>query len=535
MLWWGVMCIGVVVGAIMIGHSSMVAFDGHRYFSLFDDGMITMRYADNLVAGHGLVWNPGERVEGFSSPLWVFVLAGFIALFGRLHAVAAVQIFGLLLALADLLLVALITGRLLEGSKGRDVGALGAVSLTLTFYPLFYWSIMGMETGLVVPLLLFVVLLSLRSHPTTRRCRWIAILLSLACLLRPESVLFVGVFYPFEFARRRQTGTLSMRNLAAEAGLFVAPVLGYQVFRLVYYGQWYSNSYRLKLQGLSLAEDMKNGWKFSEPFLLWAGWLVLAVGLFVLWSLRRRPSAGREPQADDGRPFADTGHVAEFLLLFVAYAIYQVLVGGDAWPLYVRFPAPAAVLLMIAFAVSVVLFLDRLPRGGSWAACVLGTTFLLLLRWTVSLYIADLFTLTPIYSGESATGVNVALAIRKLTREDATVASFYAGVIPYYSQRRAIDPLGKCDPTIADLPVRRGPAWATQGGMPGHNKYDLDYSLKQKRPTVIQWMGMPLCTWGTQSLSDWCRENYAVIGARGVRILVDKTSPLVHWELVRPR
>ena len=51
--------------------------DGQRYYALFDDAMISMRYAWNLAHGNGLVWNPGERVEGFTNPLWV----GFMALF----------------------------------------------------------------------------------------------------------------------------------------------------------------------------------------------------------------------------------------------------------------------------------------------------------------------------------------------------------------------------------------------------------------------------------------------------------------------
>src|SRR5262249_29142195 len=35
-----------------------------------EDAYITFRYARNLVLGYGLVFNPGERVMGFSSPLW---------------------------------------------------------------------------------------------------------------------------------------------------------------------------------------------------------------------------------------------------------------------------------------------------------------------------------------------------------------------------------------------------------------------------------------------------------------------------------
>ena len=530
-----VMATSVLVGAVMIVHSSTVAIDGHRHFALFDDAMITMRYADNLVAGRGLVWNPGERVEGFSSSLWVFVLAAFVALFGRDGAVAGVQIFGLVLVLADLFLVARITGRLLDGRKGRDVGALGAVFLTLTFYPLFYWSIMGMETGLVVPLLLVVVRLSLRRQPFSRRRLAVALALGLACLLRPETVLFVGVFYVFECARRRREGILALRPLASEAALFVAPLLGYQIFRLAYFRQWYANSYRLKLQGLNLFEALRNGWRFSEPFLLWSGWLALAVGIFLLGAIWRGRRIRDEPGADrSAQPFL-LSRLAEFLVLFVLYVAYQLVVGGDAWPLYVRFPAPATLLLIIAFSVSVVLLLDRRPRGTFESGSILGLTFVLLMRWTVSLYRADLLTLTPIYSTDAASGVNMALTIRRLTTESATVAVFAAGVIPYYAQRRAIDLLGKCDETIARLPVRRGVPWNQRGGMPGHNKYDLDYSLKSKRPTVIQWLGRPLCRWGTQDLSNWCQENYAVVGFSGGGLLLDKKSTSVHWERVEVR
>ena len=40
-----------------------------------DDQMISMRYARNLVEGHGLAWNPGERVEGYADPLQTCVMA----------------------------------------------------------------------------------------------------------------------------------------------------------------------------------------------------------------------------------------------------------------------------------------------------------------------------------------------------------------------------------------------------------------------------------------------------------------------------
>ena len=45
-----------------------------------DDAFISFRYARNLVDGHGLVFNPGERVEGYTNFLWTVLMAVSLAL-----------------------------------------------------------------------------------------------------------------------------------------------------------------------------------------------------------------------------------------------------------------------------------------------------------------------------------------------------------------------------------------------------------------------------------------------------------------------
>src|SRR5436309_1353891 len=55
----------------------LTSFDvgGRRFFCLFDDAMISMTYARNLVEGHGLNWaRQGLPVEGFTHPLWTFLM-----------------------------------------------------------------------------------------------------------------------------------------------------------------------------------------------------------------------------------------------------------------------------------------------------------------------------------------------------------------------------------------------------------------------------------------------------------------------------
>ena len=49
--------------------------DGVRYWWLADDAMISMRYGRNLAEGLGLVWNAGERVEGYTNLLWTLFMA----------------------------------------------------------------------------------------------------------------------------------------------------------------------------------------------------------------------------------------------------------------------------------------------------------------------------------------------------------------------------------------------------------------------------------------------------------------------------
>jgi len=55
---------------------AMFVLDGERSFSLFDDAMVSLTYARNLAAGHGLVWMPGEPpVEGYTNLLWTLLIA----------------------------------------------------------------------------------------------------------------------------------------------------------------------------------------------------------------------------------------------------------------------------------------------------------------------------------------------------------------------------------------------------------------------------------------------------------------------------
>src|SRR5689334_20098800 len=77
--------------AVFIARSA-VATDHGRYYCLFDDAMVSLRYAWNLAHGAGLVWNPGERVEGITSLSWSLYMSLGCSFLDKSAAVLFVQL-----------------------------------------------------------------------------------------------------------------------------------------------------------------------------------------------------------------------------------------------------------------------------------------------------------------------------------------------------------------------------------------------------------------------------------------------------------
>src|SRR5438105_6447555 len=91
---------------------------GERYFTLFDDEMVSMRYASNLAGGYGLVWNPGgQHVEGYTNPLWVLYMSAWHLLPIPLSKISlAIQLSGLVFLAANLYFVRKIAATLSGGT-----------------------------------------------------------------------------------------------------------------------------------------------------------------------------------------------------------------------------------------------------------------------------------------------------------------------------------------------------------------------------------------------------------------------------------
>jgi hypothetical protein len=527
----GISACFVAWASLFIYYSSFVGIDGRRYFCLIDDAMISMRYAWNLSHGLGLVWNPGEYVEGYTNPLMTFIMALPTLALDKVSAVLAIQILGVVFMLVNAYLVMSIADHLASGweeERYRRLSLALAFLCALSYYPLVYWSLMGMETGLVAVLLSLGILSALRyaKHHRAAQGVLVSVSLGLAFLARPDTVvLAVPIFVYAFFAGRKSERSPSWRFLVGLVGLYVVFVVGQELFRWGYYGEWLPNTYTLKVSNIPLSSRIENGIRFVTPFLGEVYVLLILVGAGLVFAFRR-----------------------EKLLLasvFVVLVCYQVWVGGDIsinW----RLLSPAMPIMLVPGALetlTAVRYVSRLEDArryflrtptlsqryvAEFLACLVVLGVLLSVNTRFLPEIAMLRDFTDIRINEER--VNTALAIERFTTPEATVGVFDAGAIPYYTGRPAIDFLGKADPRIARLaPDPSGlPRMKYFEGKiynPGHNKYDLGYSIKELRPTYVRGF-----VWGGQSALAWAQSEYVMVVYKGTLVNFIKDSGDVRWD-----
>ena len=172
----------------MFIYRTSFVINGERYFALFDDEMVSMRYAKNLAEGHGLVWNPGgERVEGYTNLFWVLYLAVIHLLPVDPSKISVlVQLTGALLLLANLVVVKRIAGEL---SGGSTFVSLAAVLLTAFYLPLNTWGLQGTEVSALTLLLSLAAYQSIQYLHSGRSSVWIYPLLGFGTLIRLDFVV----------------------------------------------------------------------------------------------------------------------------------------------------------------------------------------------------------------------------------------------------------------------------------------------------------------------------------------------------------
>ena len=208
----------------------------------FEDQLIVLRYARNLAEGNGLVYNVGERVMGFTTPLFT-VLSSVFVLFGGDQAAAWQNGFGLLCMLGTAALAARLLVRLSAGPATPLAIAL------VTFNPAvaYNYLYLGMEIHLFALLFLLTLDLHLSDRATAA-----AVTSALLFLTRPEGALLAAMLIAHGWLRERKP---PLRQ--AVAALAVA--LPWLLVSLGYYG-----GVLPKTLGAKEGESIASAWRYLD-------------------------------------------------------------------------------------------------------------------------------------------------------------------------------------------------------------------------------------------------------------------------------
>jgi arabinofuranosyltransferase len=528
-----VISIGFLIwSGVFIYNSSFIAVDGKRYFCLFDDAMISMRYAWNFSHGLGLVWNPGEYIQGYTNLLMTLLMSLSTLIFDKSTAVLFIQISGAGIMLAIAFVTMKISDHIFQNEDSQRQSFFRVLSFfcALSYYPLAYWSLMGMETGLLT-LLLLLGILSAFNYTKSKNISYLFLVsgfFGLAFLTRNESIIFTILIWAYitwiTFTTTPKAKLKDFRQLFLTIILYLMFVFGQLAFQYLYYGEILPNTYTLKLTGMPLSERITNGVGFVRLFLIEIFFILFFSSMEVVFAFQMR----------------------KLLLISIVFSAigYQVYVGGDPWN-YWRMMSPSMPLLTILFisatnaivlAISStkafkVYFLRNPIFPEKYIPQVLVVLLILIGSMSANVrFLPEILFLRKPYQVEANQGnVNTAIVLNQLTTSDATVGVYWAGSIPYFTDRKAIDFLGKSDRYIAQLPpdVSGSVAWYGMKSVPGHNKYDLNYSIKTLEPTYVQGF-----KWGAQDLSQWAETKYINVKYNGVDLFLLKDSPAVLWNKI---
>jgi arabinofuranosyltransferase len=418
------LCVGV-----FLWHTSTSAF-------LQDDSFITYRYARNVIRGVGPVFNPTERVEGYTNFLWLMLLSALGILgvpFTTLIPLS--QVLGVLCGVGIIVLFFFFLRR---HSTGPPLLAPLALLPLVANGSFAYWCVSGMESALF-GLFLAGAFYAYVGAATRARLVVTSGLLGLAALTRPEGALFAALFaLHFAVTRlvRDRARLFSGTNLLDLAGLlapFFALVVPLYAWRLGYYGFLFPNTFYAKT-GASLSY-LKSGIEY-----LW-GWL-RAFGLFGLLPVLAVVLALRKRRPRPAFWFS--------LLVLGVFSAYVVSVGGDVLRIY-RFFAPVYFLFYFIVA------------EGFWAIPGPRAVPALLLVLLAPYTFIGPFAPARTMRAEVLRNLNLEKGLvtkmsftgRWLGRQlgpDDWFACSTIGAVSYNSDRNCLDLLGLTDTTIAHHP-----------------------------------------------------------------------------------
>ncbi len=406
----------------------------YRLRFIQDDAYISWRYAQNLSRGIGLVWNEGERVEGYTNFLWTLALS--IAHACNIDLQYFTLISGMILLSATLAVFYYMV-KFLTSSWCAATFAV----VTLGTFPSFAaYATGGLETALQTFLLTATSALMLSAvrapYPSFGAMLGAGVTSSLAMLTRMDSLVIISVLLGSSgYFLLRMHGRKVIRELATLCAIPTAICGSWIIWKYVYYRSILPNTFKVKVDGLGglSIQGLRFLWSFVFSYAFYLPCLLLIVGAWL--ALKQRI---------DRRIFL------MIIGPFVLFLFYIIWVGGDFMEYRFLVPLLPNWFLVIYWVMSTIdsnrartiLLTSSVIAGSSLIYTVLGPR---LPGAPVSVQALALTNKHEWVEVGEILGRSFAGSVRP------KIAVTPAGAMPYLSKLPSVDMLGLNDPDVQNF------------------------------------------------------------------------------------
>ncbi|UCB53308.1 MAG: hypothetical protein JSV10_04300 [Candidatus Zixiibacteriota bacterium] len=433
-----------------------------------DDAFISFRYAENFVEGHGLVFNVGEKVEGYSNFLWTLLLSLFMKI--GLDPVIVSQILGVLFSLATVFLLL----RLNRWFYPRE-------DLFNYLAPLFLaccgayaaWSTGGLETSFFTFLILLGSFFFIKGINQSKHFAYSGITFALVCMTRLDGLILASVSFSFLLYLLVVKKRVEVKSLSLWTLSFLIPFLLYFFWRWSYYGKAFPNTFYIKVAG---AAYFQQGFMYLINFVerFWMWFMVIPL-LFLGKSMKLNANLRLV--------------VLYFTSMILVFSLYVVYVGGDFMDMF-RFFVPILPFLFFLIQEGFRgMYHYPQPFSSKKQRMSLIATEVLLVGLALFVLVSPSRETNQVWHRKDIDSIGlsrenvrlwskVGLMFKEMAKPGETLSTSAAGAIPYYSGLYTIDELGLTLASLDDLRVR-----TVQRA--GHSKRVTDEFLLSERPTYF--------------------------------------------------
>ncbi|MEE2779101.1 MAG: hypothetical protein VYE15_01155 [Myxococcota bacterium] len=466
---------------------SVLALLGLSWLRRFvvDDAFISFRYAHHMAEGHGLVWNPGEAVEGYTNFLWTLLMT--LPHVAGIDPVPFSQAAGLIAFVVTLVCTWRVGLVVLETPQQASLATvlLGLCPSAAS------WATGGLETSMQTALLCCGAAMTAQAWADNRLNHRRAILLSLvlgaAFMTRMDSAILgsvIGLTAVWRITREPRSERASL--LACLALPFLAIIGAWFAWKMSTYGGILPNTWHAKVGGHTpWGRGATYLGAFASTYLMFP----LALVPIALWRCRER------------------GPALVLLGALCAWCLYLARVGGDFMGFRFLVPALPYLFLLLVWGTW-----HAVTHGAGRAAVIALILGGFVHHETTFEFDGQIEPVAMLHAhldtpAQDWRGVGQVLGDALGETPDVAIATTAAGVIPYLSRVGAVDMIGLTDPWVAANGKPYGKQW-------GHDRIaPMSYLLERGVHLVL---GQP---WIRAQPAPEKATHYGFQDLRGLQVL----------------